>query len=309
MIKKKIFLVSILLLTLFLSKVLASITISMKINDIIITNQDIKNEASYLKALNKELEKLDNKSILVIAKESIAREVIKKIELDKYYMLDQKNPLLDKVIKNFYLKLDMQNISEFENHLKQYNLTIFEIKKKIEIETTWNALIEKNYSNQLKINEKVLKEKIEKLNNNEKKKYYLLSEIIFEKKLNESIDSINLKIKESIQEIGFENTANIYSISDTSKFGGKIGWVDEANLSRAIKLEISKLNIGNYTNPIVINNNFLILKLQDIKNEAVELDKSLLLKDMINFEFNRQLNNYSKIHYNKVKINTKIHEF
>ena len=309
MIKKKIFLVSILLLTLFLSKVLASITISMKINDIIITNQDIKNEASYLKALNKELEKLDNKSILVIAKESIAREVIKKIELDKYYMLDQKNPLLDKVIKNFYLKLDMQNISEFENHLKQYNLTIFEIKKKIEIETTWNALIEKNYSNQLKINEKILKEKIEKLNNNEKKKYYLLSEIIFEKKLNESIDSINLKIKESIQEIGFENTANIYSISDTSKFGGKIGWVDEANLSRAIKLEISKLNIGNYTNPIVINNNFLILKLQDIKNEAVELDKSLLLKDMINFEFNRQLNNYSKIHYNKVKINTKIHEF
>jgi peptidyl-prolyl cis-trans isomerase SurA len=308
-IKKKIFLVSILLLTLFLSKVLASITISMKINDIIITNQDIKNEASYLKALNKELEKLDNKSILIIAKESIAREVIKKIELDKYYMLDQKNPLLDKVIKNFYLKLDMQNISEFENHLKKYNLTIFEIKKKIEIETTWNALIEKNYSNQLKINEKVLKEKIEKLNNNEKKKYYLLSEIIFEKKLNESIDSINLKIKESIQEIGFENTANIYSISDTSKFGGKIGWVDEANLSRAIKLEISKLNIGNYTNPIVINNNFLILKLQDIKNEAVELDKSLLLKDMINFEFNRQLNNYSKIHYNKVKINTKIHEF
>ena len=309
MIKKKIFLVSILLLTLFLSKVLASITISMKINDIIITNQDIKNEASYLMALNKELEKLDNKSILIIAKESIAREVIKKIELDKYYMLDQKNPLLDKVIKNFYLKLDMQNISEFENHLKKYNLTIFEIKKKIEIETTWNALIEKNYSNQLKINEKVLKEKIEKLNNNEKKKYYLLSEIIFEKKLNESIDSINLKIKESIQEIGFENTANIYSISDTSKFGGKIGWVDEANLSRAIKLEISKLNIGNYTNPIVINNNFLILKLQDIKNEAVELDKSLLLKDMINFEFNRQLNNYSKIHYNKVKINTKIHEF
>ena len=281
----------------------------MKINDIIITNQDIKNEASYLKALNKELEKLDDKSILIIAKESIAREVIKKIELNKYYVLDQKNPLLDKVIKDFYLKLDMKNISEFENHLRKYNLTIFEIKKKIEIETTWNALIDKNYSNQLKINEKILKEKIEKLNNDEKKKHFLLSEIVFEKKLNESMDSINLKIKKSIQEIGFENTANIYSISGTSKFGGKIGWVDEANLSPAIKLEISKLNIGNYTNPIVINNNFLILKLQDIKNEAVELDKNLLLKNMINFEFNRQLNNYSKIHYNKVKINTKIHEF
>ena len=33
---------------------------------------------------------------------------------------------------------------------------------------------------------------------------------------------LKIKLKLSINEIGFKNTANIYSISDSSKFGGKI---------------------------------------------------------------------------------------
>ena len=151
--------------------------------------------------------------------------------------------------------------------------------------------------------------KISKLNNNEKKKSYFLSEIFFEKKVNENIDDLNSKIKESIKEIGFENTANIYSISDTSKFGGKIGWIEEANLPSTLKSAISKLDINEYTDPISVNNNFLILKLVDIKDEVIELDKELLLQNMVNYELNRQLNNYSKIYYNKVYINSTVYEY
>ena len=263
----------------------------------------------YLKALNKELENLNSKKIHKIAKESIIKETIKKIELSKYYILDQKNPILDNIIKDFYLKLDMKNEIEFQNHLKKYNLTILDVKKKIEIESSWNALIEKNYRPLIQINKDNLMNKISKLNNNEKKKSYLLSEIFFEKKINENIDDLNSKIKESIKEIGFENTANIYSISDTSKFGGKIGWIEEANLPSTLKSAISKLDINEYTDPISVNNNFLILKLVDIKDEVIELDKELLLQNMVNYELNRQLNNYSKIYYNKVYINSTVYEY
>ena len=35
--------------------------------------------------------------------------------------------------------------------------------------------------------------------------------------------------------IGFENTANIYSISNTSKNGGLIGWVNELQISKKLK--------------------------------------------------------------------------
>ena len=309
MIKNRLILIVILFMLFLLPKSLANITIALKINDNIITNQDIVKESLYLKALNKELENLNSKKIHKIAKESIIKETIKKIELSKYYILDQKNPILDNIIKDFYLKLDMKNEIEFQDHLKKYNLTILDVKKKIEIESSWNALIEKNYRPLIQINKDNLINKISKLNNNEKKKSYLLSEIFFEKKVNENIDDLNSKIKESIKEIGFENTANIYSISDTSKFGGKIGWIEEANLPSTLKSAISKLDINEYTDPISVNNNFLILKLVDIKDEVIELDKELLLQNMVNYELNRQLNNYSKIYYNKVYINSTVYEY
>ena len=309
MILKKHTLIVTLLLIFSVSKVLAGVSIAVKVNNTIISSHDIKRESLYLKALNTKLENLDNKQILRIAKESIIREKIKLIELNKYYVLDQSNPLLDKVVKDFYLKLNMQNEIEFENHLKKYDLNISEIKKKIEIETTWNDLINNNYRNQIKIDKNKLLEKIDNLKADKQKKSYLLSEIVFEIKVGQSIDQVFFRIEESIKEIGFENTANIYSITDSSKFGGKIGWVDEENLAPIIKSEIQKINLEDYTKPIVINNNLLILKLQDTKEEVVKINKSLLLDEMMRYEFNTQLSKYSKIYYNKVKINTEIYEF
>ena len=309
MILKKHTLIVTLLLIFSVSKVLAGVSIAVKVNNTIISSHDIKRESLYLKALNTKLENLDNKQILRIAKESIIREKIKLIELNKYYVLDQSNPLLDKVVKDFYLKLNMQNEIEFENHLKKYDLNISEIKKKIEIETTWNDLINNNYRNQIKIDKNKLLEKIDNLKADKQKKSYLLSEIVFEIKVGQSIDQVFFRIEESIKEIGFENTANIYSITDSSKFGGKIGWVDEENLAPIIKSEIQKINLEDYTKPIAINNNLLILKLQDTKEEVVKINKSLLLDEMMRYEFNTQLSKYSKIYYNKVKINTEIYEF
>ena len=193
MILKKTILIVTLLLIFIVSKVLADVSISVKVNNTIISSHDIKREALYLKALNKKLENLDNKQILRIAKESIIRETIKLIELNKYYVLDQSNPLLDKVIKDFYLRLNMQNEIEFENHLKKYDLNIAEIKKKIEIETTWNALIDRNYRNQIKIDRDKLLQKINNLKANKLAakglKFSKTNAMIHEKRRKEDVES------------------------------------------------------------------------------------------------------------------------
>ena len=52
----------------------------MKIDDKIITNYDIQNEANYLKLLNPNLKELDNENILKLSKESLIREIIKKMK-------------------------------------------------------------------------------------------------------------------------------------------------------------------------------------------------------------------------------------
>jgi peptidyl-prolyl cis-trans isomerase SurA len=289
-------------------KTLAESTVSIiyKINQEIITSIDIENEEAYLISLNNQLEDIDKKKRYLLAKNSILREYIKRIEISKYFILDQKDPIIEKIINDFIIKLNLENRSAFEEHLANYNLTIDDIKKKIEIETIWNQLIYKKYSNQLKIDEKKFEEKIK--NQKNLKTLFSLSEIVFNKSSDQRLDDKVDIINQSITEIGFKNTANIYSISDSAKFGGDIGWIDKKNLSKNILTALEQINTNEHTAPIPITNGFLILKLKEIKSEESKINFDEELDKMIRYETDNQLNTYSKIYYNKIKINTIINE-
>ena len=69
-----------------------------------------------------------------------------------------------------------------------------------------------------------------------------------------------------------------------------------------------KIKIGEYTNPIKVGNNYLILKIEDKRTTKISINKEKQLKEMINFETNRQLNQFSNIYFNKAKINYSIDE-
>jgi peptidyl-prolyl cis-trans isomerase SurA len=310
MIKKiKLFIFILLIFSLCLSTGLrANIKILYKINNEIITNIDIENEIKYLIALNSQLNKLEGKQMIAIATDSIIKEKIKKIELLKYYDLNQKNPYLDTVVKNFYLKLGMENIEQFEKYLINFNLTIIDVKKKIEVETTWNQLIYDKFKRQINIDIEALEKLIDKDALSKKNKSYLLSEIIFEKDINESFNNKILKIEKSIKEIGFKNTANTFSLADSSKFGGDIGWIEEIQLSKKIIKGLEKLEIGEITKPISVGKNYLIIKLEDIKEDTIKIKKEEVIKKLSSSERERQLSQFSSIYFNKVKINTYIDE-
>ena len=110
---------------------------------------------------------------------------------------------------------------------------------------------------------------------------------MFEKKPDNSVEQIYQKISESIKEIGFSNTANLYSIADSSKTGGKVGWVKENNLSKFLLEKLEKISIGEFTVPTQVGNNFLILKIDDIKTNKITIDEEAELKNMIEFERNK----------------------
>ena len=146
-----------------------SASIIYKINNEIISNIDIEDEIRYLIALNNQLETVDNETIFKIAAQSLIKEKIKKNELLNYYLLDQKNPNLDNIIKDYYLKLGLNSDVNFEEYLKRYELKIEDIRKKIEIEATWNELIYTKYNSFLQIDEQKLRLKLKNQKpNNEK---------------------------------------------------------------------------------------------------------------------------------------------
>ncbi len=281
----------------------------LKVNNKIITNVDINKEYRYLIALNTDLQNIDKKKVMNIAKDSIIREKIKEDELLKYYDLNTKNKYIDVILANFYKKLGMKNEKEFKSYLSKYNLSFDEIKKKIEIEAAWNDLIYSKYVSKLEIDKIKIKNKInDLLSKNKEQNVYLISEIMFNPESFEEIQKKYKLIEKSISEVGFKNTANLYSVSNSAKLGGQVGWVNESQLSEIIKKEISKLKVGEYTKPITIPGGFLIIHLDDKKTQKIYLNFDEEFEKQIAYEKNTKLEQYSKIYFKKIKKNSIISE-
>ena len=306
--KKKFFFLIIILFASFKISFAEKIIIKTTVNNEIITNYDIKKEGRYLRILNPQLSQVDDEKVFKLAKQSLVNEIIKRKEIAKNLKTDGDNPLIEEYFKNLYTRLNFENKQDFENSLKsQNNYSPKDIKKKLQTEIMWNELIYLRFSSQVKINKQDLLSKINKMSNKQRKEY-LLSEIVFQKKKDENFETLKKKISESILEIGFNNTANIFSISESAKLGGKIGWINENNLSEVIQKNIKNKKENEITDVILIGNNYLIIKIEKVRLKQISIDKDEELEKMVKFERNNQLNKFSRIYFNKAKMNYTINE-
>ena len=282
------------------------IIIISKVNDEIITNVDIENEKKYLLLLNENLNKLSKKEVFELAKNSLIREKIKKREINRLF-LKRNNDVENKLIKNFYNRLGFNKEDEFIIFLDKKKIKIENLKQKLIIETLWNQLIYNKYNKQVRIDKSILEKKIITYYNSKEKKYeYELSEIVIANE--KDIKSKKKEIIKYIKQFGFKIAANKYSKSDTSKYGGDIGWIKGTRLSNNIKNKISKIKIGEISEPIQVSNGYLILKINDKKEIIEKFDLEKEIKLQVNYENNRQLNQFSLNHYKKLKKNVSIYE-
>ena len=281
--------------------------ILLKIENQIITSLDVNNEFKYLIALNPNIKNSKREDILRLSKRSIIQEKIKKIEIEKNFnnpKIPQK--ILEQILKNVYSRIGLANLNDFKEYLIKNNIDFENVKNKLEVEALWNELILIKFSSKVKVNEKNLREQI---NNNSKfLKSYLLSEISFEVSNLKNLDDKFIEISDVINNQGFDFAALKYSVSPSSSLGGKLDWINENSLNKSIKLAIDNLEINDFTKPITVPGGFLILQVNDIKNTEIEIDVEKELNKLKNYEKNNQLNQYSKIYFNKVKKDLEISE-
>ena len=280
--------------------------IILKVNNEIITSVDVFNEAKYLKVLNVNLNNISNEEILNIAKNSLLREKIKEIEISRYSEVKVNKEYLENIVRNIYKNLGLENKEDFIKYLNKYKIDLKDVEQKLSNEALWNQLIYEKFHNKIKINKENVKKEIESL---KKLSFsYNLNEILYSVYKKEDEEKIFKEIKESIKKNGFENTASLFSESDSSKTGGRIGWVNEGSINKEILKKLVKLNVGEYTTPIQTPAGFLILSIVDKKEieQAYNIDKELPLR-IKNLQ-NQQLNQYSNIYFNKIKKNIKISE-
>ena len=280
--------------------------ILLKVNNELITTIDILNEINYLKSINKNINNLENKKIIEIARNSLIKDKIKKIALKTIVKkMEISDDDFKRILISNYSNTGFTKIDEIFKHIEEYNVKPELIRNKMTVNAIWSQFIYNKYSKNIKIDTNKLKQNIQR---NESQTEYLLSEIVFDLEKNQTINEKFNIIKNAIEKNGFENTALVYSISETSTSGGNIGWVSENSINKKILKKIKEININNFTKPLVIPGGYLILKVSEkrITEKNTKLEDEL--KKIIEIKTNEQLNQFSNLFLNKVKKDIIINE-
>ena len=281
--------------------------ILIKVNNEIITTIDLLNEIQYLTLFNQNYKKFNEEQIITLSKNSLIREKIKKIELKKNFKnININEDYLNNIINDYIKKFNLNSFQEFNEYLKTNNLKFDTFKKKISIEILWNRLIYEKFSRSVKIDEQKIKDEIL---SQKKKQELLLSEILFNVKNKENLKKKYKKIVNVISQKNFESAASLFSIADTSKNGGKIGWISVSALNKEIINNLQPMKKGKITEPITVPGGFLILKINDRREVENKDNVQNQVKLITNQMINKQLNQHSIIYFNKIKKNITINEF
>ena len=292
----------------------SEIKILYKINDSIITNHDILDEINYLVTLNKNLAQLNKEQLSSNAERSLIREIIKRDEIKKFYEINYNKEIrsekIDIIIQNFRENMGFDSNQKFEDYLKSKDINLNELKEKFIIEQLWNELIFAKYRNSIKIDSNKIDSELEKLiKNNLEILSFNLSEIIFLGKNKVAIEKKTQEITDSIKTIGFKDAAVIHSISESSKLGGEIGWINENQMPKKIFLAIKDLEIGEFSKPIITPGGIILLKVNNKKKVSTKIDKKKEMDRLISYERNRMLNEYSIIYYKEVENKAYVEKF
>ena len=278
--------------------------ILFKIDNEIITTIDIYEEIKFLRVFNQEINNLEDAELFEISKNSILRDRIKKIEILQFVNeLKVEDKFLLNMIKGKYSKTNIDTLEDFKIYLKKNNLDFDNVSEKLTIEMIWNDLIYQKFNKKISIDRKKIKKELLQNSKKESQRELLLSEIVFTEN-----DKINFKkryekILSDISDIGFRKTALKHSDSDTASNGGLIGWIKENNLNQNIKKIVTQLKAGQYSKPIRTSSGFIILKIEDEKEYLSKFNLADKMEEVIRFKTNDQLNQFSRMYFNKVKKN------
>ena len=287
----------------------ASIKIKYKIGDEIITNTDINNEKNYLIFLRPDLRNLSNDEILKISQNSLIRELIKIKEIKRVFKDLNNELIINEVKKKLFILKNVNSEKEFLKLLETSNLDYEKIVEKMKYEAFWNELIFQKYNPMIKIDKEQLRINLKTKISKDKKFEYNISEILFEIEKNENLKSKYKKITKYINSNNFKAAASRFSISNSANNGGEVGWIKETLLSENLNSILKKINKNEITEPIKYPTGYLILRINDKKELKQKINIEKELNELVMYEKNRQLNQFSLLLFKKLKQNIQINEY
>ena len=299
--KKKILIILVLLFIINFTKVNSNISnsIIISVGNQPITYLDLIKEMKLISFLNGiKVDETNRETIKSVAVQGLITRKIKEMEIKK---LKIKN--FNKKDLEILIARTSKNLGTTERGLKKLlldkGLSYERLKDRFKIDLRWNTLIFQLYKNKIVLNTNELEDKIRiEIENTDEKRLFLISEI----EINRTQDDINITLEniyKNIQIQGFEETAKKFSISNSSEYGGNIGWVDQNDLSKLIFKNIKNLKTEEISEPIFLDDTIVIIKKTGEK--VFEKNIETIKNRIINKEKEKKLQMFSKSHYSNLE--------
>ena len=272
-----------------------------KVNNEIITSYDLKQTIlTTLVLANQQINQNIVDQSKSAALKALINSILKKKEANKYNIKLSEIEITEQ-LKN----ISGGDIIKFKNKFKSNNLDFSLYEDKLKTELMWRKLIFSIYQEKVKINEEEIQSELSKAKKNKKTEEYRISEILVSfSSENEKLNIIN-KINNQITKFGFEETALKFSESTSAIDQGDLGWVNINGLTKKISTIIIKMKINEISEPILIANSILFIKLKDKKiSNILENESDKLKKQIINSKKNELFNLYSTSHLSKIRNNS-----
>ena len=279
--------------------------IIVKVGNEIVTLVELENRINTSLILSNQT--ITQESINNVKNQSLRKLIdykLKKSELKNYDFKTNQRAITEH-LSNISKKLNIDPI-ELRKFFKMNNIDYDQYLEEVKIEFLWQKLIVAVYSAKIKINESQIKQEVINLIENQKNiEEFKVAEIELNYN-NDSMQNLIKEIKESINSIGFSDTAVKYSNSTSALNGGEIGWIKLQSMSNNISNEIESLNIGDVSKPIINGENLIFLKVIDKRFVEInsELSSEKIKEDLINAKKSELLNLYSVSHLSKKRNNT-----
>ena len=110
---------------------------------------------------------IDFNKIAKIASEMIKFYSLSNSLIMKYKTLDKENAQIENVLNNLIANLNFENQEQLQEYFKNFNISIDDLREKIEIENEWKSLVYAKYFSSVKIDKLELQKKIENMSKKE----------------------------------------------------------------------------------------------------------------------------------------------
>jgi peptidyl-prolyl cis-trans isomerase SurA len=275
---------------------------SPTINSIIVNNQSISNyEIKQRLLLSTKINKITTKQSLEQKQDQLINSLIEE-ELIRQNAHKLNITASDEEVRNFIAQTagkQHKTVQQWQQHLSKNNIDLAIYHKYMQSQILWFKIIEQRIKPKIQVSNLEMQEMLEQNKANKFITKFLLAEIVIANNhQNQSVFMQNL-YQQLMSGANFVTLVKQFSIDESAKKNGLIGWFSQDDLNKKIYNSIENLQINDYSLPLQIGDNWYIFKIINKKSENKINDNQYnLLESAI---MQQKINNIAKSYLQNLK--------